>query len=437
MATAIRSQKGVYVSRESSSLSWKFMGRNHVRGEACMFCEAEPGSCQREFATNWRYRMNRFVNPHQLAVAIGMFLTTIGSACNTSVLPGADAEARAVILDSPGGVSRFAVTGWTGDFGRYLAVGEAMLEPGDEDGVLLKGSGIAVLQAENEDHIVADVTCRVAEDGIDFTFHWRNSVTLSSGATVSNTGAFVNQQPPGLAILRSRSSLWGPINWCCRTCCGDQQCDTMITCCGPCVITSRGRVMAPSARRRTSKEDIAAQLTGVSEQRAMILETPDGLSHFAVTGITPDFGRYLALGEAALESGGAEGVVLDGLGIAALEAEDGDQIAADVTCKVADDGVDFTFHWRDSVTFSTGATVSNSGAFVNEQPPGLAIARSRSSLWGPIIRWCCRTCCADQQCDTTFTCCGPCTLARTAAVIVSDFDGTAPASPDSDANHND
>ena len=355
--------------------------------------------------------MNRLASRHHLTFAFGMLFALFGFACNTSMDLTEDAEARAVILDSPQGISKFAVTGSTPEFGRYLALGEANLEPGGEEGVLAKGAGIAALEAENGDQITADVTCRVADDGIDFTFHWRDSVSFSSGATVAKTGAFVDHQPPGLTITRSRSSLWGPINWCCRTCCGDQQCDTTFTCCGPCRIGSGGRIRPTSARMRPSKEDIRAELTGVSEQRALILETPGGLSHFAVTGSTADFGRFLALGEATLEPGGEEGVLAKGAGIAALEAENGDQIAADVTCRVADDGIDFTFHWRDSVTFSSGAEVSNTGAFVDHQPPGLTITRSRSSLWGP-INWCCRTCCGDQQCDTTFTCCGPCVITK-------------------------
>jgi hypothetical protein len=63
---------------------------------------------------------------------------------------------------------------------------EVTLVPGHEEGVVLDGAGVAVLQAEN----AADMTCQVTSNGIDFTFHWRDSVTFGTGSIASNTGAF-------------------------------------------------------------------------------------------------------------------------------------------------------------------------------------------------------------------------------------------------------
>src|SRR5262245_58143764 len=79
--------------------------------------------------------------------------------------------------------------------------------------------------------------------------------------------------------------------------------------------------------------------------RVVILETVGGVSHFTVTGTTDEFGRYLALGEATFVAGQEEGVVLDGSGIAVVQAEDGAQIVADVTCRATDHGFEVTFHW--------------------------------------------------------------------------------------------
>lgn len=105
---------------------------------------------------------------------------------------------RAIIVGQ-----HFTVAGTTEVFGHYLAQGEATFGAGNEEGVLPDATGIAVVQAENGDQIVADVFITQSGDRLDFTFHWRDSVTFSNGTTVSNTGAFVNQRPPGLVVNRT------------------------------------------------------------------------------------------------------------------------------------------------------------------------------------------------------------------------------------------
>jgi hypothetical protein len=361
--------------------------------------------------------MTRLVSRQRMIFAFGMLFPLIGAACNTALEPVEDSDARAVILGSPQGASKFGVTGKTAEFGRYLAVGELTLVTSGEESAELEG--VAALEAENGDQITANVTCTLGGDGIDFTFHWLDSVSFSTGAKASNSGKFVDAKPPGLNVRRSMASFIYGDGWldptipperryCCQICCTVPGCASFYTCCFPCGTTG-SRIVPATARSHTSKAFNGAELTGDSEQRGLILETPGGVSHFVVTGSNADFGRFIAMGEVSLIPGSEAGVQAEGAGIAALQAENGDQITADATSRVAEDGIDFTFHWRDSVTFSSGAAASSTGEFVDHKPPGLNIARSRSSLWGP-INWCCRTCCGDQQCDTMYTCCGPCII---------------------------
>jgi ABC-type transport system substrate-binding protein len=166
----------------------------------------------------------------QLEVAAALLFVLVGATCspsqtasNAGTTPSEDEGEQAVIIatETPGALSHFTVTGNNTDFGRYLALGEATLAPGQEAGVLREGTGIAVLKAQNGEQIVADVTCKVSTDGVDFTFHWRDSVTFSNGSTVSNTGAFVNQRPPGLALIRTRLSAVYIDGLCCAHCCDE------------------------------------------------------------------------------------------------------------------------------------------------------------------------------------------------------------------------
>ena len=62
-----------------------------------------------------------------------------------------------------------------------------------------------------------------------------------------------------------------------------------------------------------------------------------------------------------------------------LTAANGDRLVGVVTWDIgAEQNESHTTHihfsWRDSVTFSDGTVVSNSGRFVDNRPPGLVIA---------------------------------------------------------------
>ena len=103
----------------------------------------------------------------------------------------------------------------------------------------------------------------------------------------------------------------------------------------------------------------------------VVTPTERGPYQIAFTGSTPDFGRYTATGEITYAGGDQEGPQA-GTGVAAVQAEDGDVIVADLSCQPKDDGdTDFVFHWRDSITVSDGTVVQTTGQFVENKPPGL------------------------------------------------------------------
>lgn len=173
--------------------------------------------------------MKRLAQARNLILAAALTLAIVGTTCapfqtgdnaGSTPIEGETREQAVIIAsETPGQFSHFTVTGSNADFGRYLALGEATFVTGQEEGVLRDGTGIAVLKAENGDQIVADVTCKMYTDGPDFTFHWRDSVTFENGTTVSNTGAFGEQRPPGLAISRARLSAVYIDGLCCSKCC--------------------------------------------------------------------------------------------------------------------------------------------------------------------------------------------------------------------------
>lgn len=183
--------------------------------------------------------MRRVIHSGSILVALALALA--GATCspsqtgNTSTtLTDEETRQQAVIIasETPGQLSHFTVTGKNADFGRYVALGEATFIAGQEEGVLRSGTGIAVLNAESGQQIVADVTCQVFGDGSEFTFHWRDSVVFSNGSIVSTTGTFVDQKPPGLALNRTQLSAVYFDGLCCVYCCGGGTCSQYCGFCG-------------------------------------------------------------------------------------------------------------------------------------------------------------------------------------------------------------
>jgi hypothetical protein len=107
---------------------------------------------------------------------------------------------------------------------------------------------------------------------------------------------------------------------------------------------------------------------------AMISLSADGPSPFVLSGNALHFGKFTCHGELIFQRGESEGS-LDGIGVAALEAANGDLIVGVVTCHLDAGGASQVhFSWRDSVEFSDGTTVSNTGRFLKNRPAGVVIA---------------------------------------------------------------
>jgi hypothetical protein len=99
--------------------------------------------------------------------------------------------------------------------GNFSATGEVNFIPGFVEGSQI-GSGVVVFEAANGDRLVgvADwILGPVRENSIlETSVHivWRDSVVLSDGTIVRNSGRFVKQRPPGLIIVDK---------YCCTTVC--------------------------------------------------------------------------------------------------------------------------------------------------------------------------------------------------------------------------
>lgn len=111
---------------------------------------------------------------------------------------GSGRNERVEVTPTEKGPYQIAFSGSTPEFGQYTATGEITYAGGDQEGPQA-GTGVAALQAEGGDVIVADLSCQPKDGGdTDFTFHWRDSITLSDGTVVSSTGQFIENKPPGL-----------------------------------------------------------------------------------------------------------------------------------------------------------------------------------------------------------------------------------------------
>ncbi len=99
---------------------------------------------------------------------------------------------------------------------------------------------------------------------------------------------------------------------------------------------------------------------------------------FALEGIASHLGKFTAYGEVEFLPGEEEGSLV-GVGPVVFEAANGDLLVGVVTWELdpaADDAgtAHLHFAWRDSVEFSDGTVVSNTGRFVDDRPPGAVVA---------------------------------------------------------------
>jgi hypothetical protein len=115
----------------------------------------------------------------------------------------------------------------------------------------------------------------------------------------------------------------------------------------------------------------------------------EGPTPFTLQGTASHLGRFTAQGEVEFGPGDEAGS-LDGAGVVVLEAANGDLLVGDVRWIVEADGGDFRtshihFSWRDSVEFSDGTVVANTGRFVEDRPPGLVVIAIIAILIGLLL----------------------------------------------------
>jgi hypothetical protein len=117
-----------------------------------------------------------------------------------------------------------------------------------------------------------------------------------------------------------------------------------------------------------------AQADGKTKAQATIYFSTEGPSPFVLAGTASHFGKFTCYGEFEFQPGEAEGS-LDGVGVAVLEAANGDLIVGVVSCHLDASGVSqIHFSWREAVEFSDGTTVGNTGRFQKHRPTGVVIA---------------------------------------------------------------
>jgi hypothetical protein len=116
---------------------------------------------------------------------------------------------------------------------------------------------------------------------------------------------------------------------------------------------------------------------------------PNEVTPFTLAGTASHLGKFAASGEVEFVAGEDEGS-LDGLGVVVFEAANGDLLVGNVEWAVDGNGdthrtSHIHFSWTNSVTFSDGTVVSNTGRFVKDRPPGLVVIAIIAVLIGLLL----------------------------------------------------
>ena len=119
------------------------------------------------------------------------------------------------------------------------------------------------------------------------------------------------------------------------------------------------------------------------------LTAPGPVIPFTLAGEASHLGKFTSVGEVVFTPGQQTGTLV-GNGVVVLTAANGDLLVGVVTWDVsaaADDmrTTSIHFSWRDSVTFSNGTVVSNTGRFVSDRPPGLVVIAIIAILVGMLL----------------------------------------------------
>ena len=97
----------------------------------------------------------------------------------------------------------------------------------------------------------------------------------------------------------------------------------------------------------------------------------DGFAVLRLTGTAEGLGNCACYGELVFALGEEEGT-LDGEGVVAFTAANGDLLVGVIAADIDEDGVfSAEIHWRDAVTFSDGTTVASTGRFLKRRPAGV------------------------------------------------------------------
>lgn len=99
----------------------------------------------------------------------------------------------------------FTFNGVAPELGRFYGVGEVTVAAADGTGKQTVSGPIVVI-GPSGDRLVGNVSGDFTEGerrnsvSPNLQFHWRDSVTLSNGVTVTNTGRFVTKRPAGIVV---------------------------------------------------------------------------------------------------------------------------------------------------------------------------------------------------------------------------------------------
>jgi hypothetical protein len=109
---------------------------------------------------------------------------------------------------------------------------------------------------------------------------------------------------------------------------------------------------------------------------------------FMLSGNAPNIGLFQALGEVTFQPAGRRGPLV-GEGVVVFIDANGQLLVGDVNWMMDRSGKmrsnHIEFHWRDSVQFQNGVTVSSTGKFAQSRPPGLVVIAIIAILIGLLL----------------------------------------------------
>lgn len=119
--------------------------------------------------------------------------------------------------------------------------------------------------------------------------------------------------------------------------------------------------------------------------QGMIDYVPDGPSPFLMEGTASHLGKFSAVGEVTLVPVDESGAML-GTGVVVFTSANGDLLVGATEWVVNGEEIsEMHFRWRDSVEFTDGTVVTNTGRFETDRPPGLVVIAIIAILIGMLL----------------------------------------------------